>query len=127
MISEFNPLLNISVRPASDNDVFIMAQLFHSTRLDFYQLGLPKATVNMLLQQQYQLQQTSYQSQFPNSMDYILCRQAKVIGKLSLAINPEYLHLVDLVLAPEVRSKGFGSAVLEALKYDAKVWLVPIR
>jgi ribosomal protein S18 acetylase RimI-like enzyme len=127
MLSQLNPLLNISVRPASDDDVFIMAQLIYATRRDFYQLGLPKATVDMLLQQQYQLQQMSYKSQFPNSRDYILCRQAQVIGKLTLAINPEYLHLVDLVLAPEARSKGFGSAVLEALKHDAKVRLVPIR
>ncbi|MEM5506103.1 GNAT family N-acetyltransferase [Shewanella frigidimarina] len=127
MLSQLNPLLNLSVRPASDDDVFIMAELFYATRSDFYQLGLPQAAVDLILQQQYQLQQMSYKSQFPNSRDYILCCQAQVIGKLTLAINPECLHLIDLVLAPEARSKGFGSSVLDALKYDAKVEKVPIR
>ncbi|MGI2111934.1 GNAT family N-acetyltransferase [Shewanella frigidimarina] len=36
------------------------------------------------------------------------------------------MHLVDLVCAPEARSKGICSAVLEALKYDTKVRQVPI-
>ncbi|MGI2111935.1 hypothetical protein ACRN9C_21495 [Shewanella frigidimarina] len=76
MLSQLNPLLNLSVRPASDDDVFIMAELFYATRSDFYQLGLPQAAVDLILQQQYQLQQMSYKSQFPNSRDYILCCQA---------------------------------------------------
>ncbi|WP_434950130.1 GNAT family N-acetyltransferase [Shewanella sp. HL-SH4] len=126
MLSQLNPLLNICVRPASDDDVFIMAQLFYSTRSDFYQLGLPQVTVDMLLQQQYQLQQMSYKNQFPNVMDYILCRQAQVIGKLTLEVKPEYLWLVDLVIAPDSRSKGVGTAVLDALKQDAKGRQVPI-
>jgi ribosomal protein S18 acetylase RimI-like enzyme len=127
MLSQLNPLLNLSVRPASDDDVFIMAELFYATRSDFYQPGLPQAAVDLILQQQYQLQQMSYKSQFPNSRDYILCCQAQVIGKLTLAINPECLHLIDLVLAPEARSKGLGTAVLEALKQDAIAQKADIR
>ncbi|RPA58122.1 hypothetical protein EGC86_19095 [Shewanella frigidimarina] len=76
MLNQLNPLLNFSVRPASDDDVFIMAELFHATRSDFNQLGLPQTAVDLILQQQYQLQQMSYKSQFPSSRDYILCRQA---------------------------------------------------
>jgi len=127
MLSQLNSLFGISIRHASDRDAIIMAELFYSTRCDFYQLGLPQMTVDMLLQQQYQLQQISYKSHYPNAKDYILCQQSEVIGKLTLAVNPEYLHLVDLVLAPEIRGKGLGTAVLEALKQDAIAQKADIR
>jgi ribosomal protein S18 acetylase RimI-like enzyme len=127
MLNQLNSLFGISIRHASDRDAIIMAELFYSTRCDFYQLGLPQMTVDMLLQQQYQLQQMSYKSHYPNAKDYILCQQSQVIGKLTLAVNPEYLHLVDLVLTPEIRGKGLGTAVLEALKQDAIVQRADIR
>jgi ribosomal protein S18 acetylase RimI-like enzyme len=127
MLSQLNPLLGINVRLANDGDATVMAELFYSTRPTFYRLGLPNTTVDMLLLQQYRLQQMSYKSHYPSARDYILRLQTQVIGKLTLVTNPQYLHLVDFVIAPDIRGKGFGSAVLVALKHDAKTLQVPIR
>jgi ribosomal protein S18 acetylase RimI-like enzyme len=127
MLSQLNPLLGINVRLANDDDAEVMAALFYSTRPTFYRLRLPQTTVDMLLQQQYQLQQMSYKSHYPSAKDYILLVQTQVIGKLTLVTNPQYLHLVDFVITPDIRGKGFGSAVLEALKHDAETLQIPIR
>lgn len=127
MLSQINSLLGINVQLANDGDAAIMAELFYSTRPTFYQLGLPQTAVDILLLQQYRLQQMSYKSHFPRASDYILRLQTQVIGKLTLETGSQYMHLVDFVIAPDMRGKGFGSAVLEALKYDAKTLKTPIR
>lgn len=122
-----NPLLNLTARPATAADAVIMATLFNSSRSHFYQLGLPSAAVDLLLQQQYQLQQTSYYTHFPQACDYVFSHQGQVIGKLTLDMNSQAMHIVDLIFFPEHRGQGFGSGVLTALKQVAMAQPVPIN
>lgn len=122
-----SPLLHVSARLATAADADAMAKLFNSSRSHFYQLGLPSAAVDLLLQQQYQLQQTSYYTHFPHACDYIFSHQGQVIGKLTLAISSQAMHIVDLIFFPEQQGQGFGSAVLTALKQLAVTQHIPIH
>lgn len=127
MLAELNPLTGLSIKPAKANDNLFMAELFYSTKTFFYELGLPLDVAQSMLEQQYRLQQVSYREQYPNAIIYILCYQQQAVGKLMLDTNEHRVHLVDFIIAPSMRGRGLGSAILEAVKLEARQRQLPVH
>ena len=126
MRGELNLPIGLSVKAANTNDDPFMAQLFYSTKTLFYELGLPSEVVEIMLEQQYRLQQASYREQYPNANTYILFYHQQAVGKVMLDISEYKIHIIDLIIIPDMRGQGFGSVILEAIKQEALKRHLPV-
>lgn len=126
MRGELNLPIGLSVKAANTSDSLFMAQLFYSTKTFFYELGLPSEVVETMLEQQYRLQEASYREQYPNANTYILFYHQQAVGKVMLDISEYRIHLIDFIIIPSMRERGFGSAILAAIKQEAMKRHLPV-
>lgn len=109
----------LTLRPATAADGLFMEELFRSTREQFYEMPLPRQHIDLLLAQQYRLQQASYAGQWPGAYTLLIERAGRGIGKITLDESAARVHIIDFVLEPGMRCKGYGTAILEALQAAA--------
>jgi ribosomal protein S18 acetylase RimI-like enzyme len=119
MLKDFALPDGLILRAATVADGVLMEALFRCTREHFYAMPMPRQQIDLLLAQQYQLQQASYARQWPGAYPLIIERMGKGIGKIVLDENETAVHIVDLVIAPEMRGKGYGTTLLQALQAAA--------
>lgn len=119
MIKDLNQIFELSTRIATAEDEVFFEQLFCSTREFFYELQLPQDIILSVLKQQYRLQQSAYQAEAPMAVTYWLGVAGLPAGKLLLNTTPNELLIMDLAFVKTLRGKGYGSAVLNAVKKHA--------
>lgn len=119
MVKELNQLFELSARIATAEDEVFFEQLFCSTREYFQELQLPQEFILSLLKQQYSLQQHSYKTEAPAAVTYWLGVAGQAAGKLMLNTTASEILIMDLAFVNAWRGKGFGSAVLNAVKQHA--------
>lgn len=118
---------NLDVRLANDNDEAFLESVFFSTREDLLQLNLPATMLELLLRQQYKLQQQSYSQRWPGVQYHIVYAMGLPVGKFMLAHAEKTLHLVDIALLPQARGKGMGSALIKAIQMAARQHCLAIK
>jgi RimJ/RimL family protein N-acetyltransferase len=109
----------LTLRPATAADAVFMEELFRSTREHFHSMPMPRQQIDLLLAQQYRLQQASYAGQWPHARSMLIERFGKAIGKIVLDESAAGVHIVDFVLEPGIRGRGYGTAILKALQAAA--------
>lgn len=104
------------LRPASAQDEPVVRRLFHNARArDFAAAGLPQATLEMLLEQQFRAQATGYAAQFPGAVSLIVQHRDEPVGRLMLLAGDAAWHVIDILLLPSARGRGIGTGVIEAV------------
>ena len=104
------------VRLAAPADEPFLRNLHKSVRAaDFAAAGLPPATLDMLLEQQYRAQTVGYAAQFPDAGSLIILHRDEPVGRVLLVAGERRWHLVDVALQPASRGRGIGSAIIEAI------------
>lgn len=127
MISDISLPFGLRLHELEDNDKEFVKALFFSTRDYLYQIPLAKAQVDLLIEQQFVLQQASYQNDFPGAQTYIIYLVDEPVGKLIVNDTPNSLHIIDLALTTAMRGKGYCSALLRSLKFLADQSGRPVR
>ncbi|MDR7089975.1 MULTISPECIES: GNAT family N-acetyltransferase [Cellvibrio] len=127
MLNDISLPLGLHLRELQPQDQAFAETLFFSTRVFLYQMPLPKAQVDLLIKQQFILQQASYGASFPLAETFIIHLFAEPIGKLILNNTSDSLHLIDIAFLPSMRSRGYGSSILRALKHLADQARRPVR
>lgn len=107
---------NLALRPSQANDEAFLERVFRSAREDLLQLNLPGNMLELMLRQQYQLQQQAYSRQWPDACSWIIQAMGLPVGKIMLAQHQQAVHIVDIAFLPEERSKGRGSVLLKELQ-----------
>jgi ribosomal protein S18 acetylase RimI-like enzyme len=106
-----------TLRPEADADIPFLQQLYASTRA--YELSLASGWSEEQKRDfvlgQFAAQRHHYRTHFPHSAYAMIEHHGVRIGRLYLDDRPDSLHVLDIVLAPETRGKGLGTAILEAL------------
>lgn len=120
MLTEIALLPGLFVRKATSDDQPFLENLFFSTRNYLYSMPLPKSQVDLLIRQQFLLQQSSYLSSFPAAEIFIINHQSLAVGKVMVDVSSDTIHVVDIALSENARGKGWGSALLRALKKYAE-------
>ncbi|HEX5056963.1 MAG TPA: GNAT family N-acetyltransferase [Gammaproteobacteria bacterium] len=111
----------LTLRPPRTADAAFMEGLFRSTREHFYySMPAPREHVDLLIAQQYRLQQAHYARQWPAARTLIIERSGMPIGKITLDEGETALHIVDFIIEPAARGQGYGTAMLQALQTTAK-------
>lgn len=127
MFSEISLPFGLRLRELQPQDQAFAEALFFSTREFLYQMPMAKAQVDLLIKQQFILQQASYGTSFPLAETFIIQLFAEPIGKLILNNTPDSLHVIDIAFMPAIRNKGYGSSILRALKHLADQTGRPMR
>jgi hypothetical protein len=84
MLKDISLAGGLVLRGAQAEDAAVMEQLFRSTRDYFHAMPIPPQYVDLLLAQQYQLQQASYARQLPRARTLIVEQAGAAIGTLML-------------------------------------------
>jgi ribosomal protein S18 acetylase RimI-like enzyme len=104
------------VRLAAPADAPFLRDLHKSARAaDFAAAGLPRAALDMLLEQQYRAQTAGYAAQFPDAGSLIILHRDEPVGRLMLLAGDAGWHVIDILLLPSARGQGIGTDVLEAI------------
>lgn len=119
MVKELNQIFELSTRIATAEDELFFEQLFCSTREFFYELQLPQEIILNVLKQQYSMQQSAYKAEAPMAVTYWLGVAGQAAGKLLLNTTTSEILIMDLAFVKSLRGKGYGSAVLNAVKKHA--------
>ena len=106
----------LELRPATKADRGFMQQLFASTREHLRRLPLPGPQVELLLEQQYQLQQVHYSRQWPDAETLVIQLAGEAIGKITLEESEAVLKIIDIALEPAMRGRGYGTTILRAFQ-----------
>lgn len=109
---------DLRLRKADSRDEGFLQQLFRSNRPHLAQIPMPIEFVQALVQQQYELQRSSYSRQFPGYLDVLILLHQEPIGNMKLHEDAEAgcLRLLDIGLHPEHRGRGHGGTLLRALQ-----------
>lgn len=116
----------LSLRPASAADCSFLDQLYRGTRDDLVHAAPSEAALTHLLRLQQQAEALGLRSAFPEAQSLILVCGTVPIGRVLIEARGDRLHLVDLALLPNERSRGHGSAVLRALQRAASARSTPL-
>jgi ribosomal protein S18 acetylase RimI-like enzyme len=127
MIVDISLPFGLQLRAMQPQDSEFTEALFASTRDYLYSMPIPKNQVDFLVKQQFQMQQASYASSFPHAETFIVELYGKPVGKIIINNTAASLHVIDIALISDVRGKGFGSAILRALKKVSEQRLLPLR
>lgn len=112
-------IIDLNIRPKIEQDNAFLERLHRTTRPDLLQLGLPDPLMENLMQMQFNAQQTSYHTQFPDAEYSIIETKGEAIGCLIVNTNDETIRLVYIALLPQARNQGYGRHVLNILQTEA--------
>lgn len=126
--NQLTGLGDLRLRKADSRDEIFLQQLFRFNRPHLAQIPMPIEFVDALVQQQYELQRGSYNSQFPGYINFLILLHQTPVGNLKLYGDEQAgcLHLLDIGLLPQERGCGHGRALLRALQNYAsqKDWIL---
>lgn len=111
----------ITLRPKRDSDDAFLRRAYESSRDDelanvTWKSGDERAA---FFRHQFDAQALHFEGTY-DSLDYdIIEHDGTPIGRLVLSWDPEHLHCVDLILLPEYRRGGLGSALMHAITGEA--------
>lgn len=110
-----------ALRPETDDDTPFLMRLYASTREDeLAPVPWTDEQKSAFLASQFALQRHHYRTHIAHCRFDVLERNGEPVGRLYLEDRPTRLHIVDIALMPEIRGKGLGAAILEALKADGR-------
>lgn len=115
------------LRPASDDDLEFLFQVYSSTRQEeLAQTPWDAAQKEAFLRQQFDAQHTYYHDHYhPASYDVIEVDGAPA-GRLYQAHWADDWRIIDIALLPQARRCGVGTAILQDLQARAREAGVPL-
>ncbi|UFJ43345.1 GNAT family N-acetyltransferase [Brevibacillus humidisoli] len=105
---------------ATAEDEPFLYQVYASTRREEVAgWGWEEAAQDAFLRMQFDLQQRSYQMEYPNAIHQIVLHGSNRAGRMIVDYRKEAILLVDLSLLPEYRNVGIGTTLLKELQQEA--------
>jgi ribosomal protein S18 acetylase RimI-like enzyme len=111
----------LSLRPEADSDLPFLMQVFASTRAE--ELALIPWTEDekrAFLIHQFSAQRKHYRAYYPDAAYDVLERDGTPIGRLYVDERQTRVHILDIVLMPDRRGGGVGTAIICALQDYAR-------
>ena len=109
-------------------DRAFLLSLYASTRAaELALLPWSEAEKSAFVRQQFDAQDSSYRSTYPDARLQIVTIDGQAVGRWYVVELADELRLIDVILATEVRSQGAGTALLEALCEEGDAKGLPVR
>ncbi len=121
-------MTGVEFRPATPADEPFLRNLMIRAIAD--ELGAwawPEAIRADLLQKQYHARDTAMHSTWRDLDDRIILKHGKPAGRIALARTADEVWIVDVLVSPEHRGTGIGTAALRTILDDAARIGKPVR
>jgi GNAT superfamily N-acetyltransferase len=121
-------MTGVDLRPATPADEPFLRNLMIRTIAD--ELGAwawPEAIRADLLQKQYHARDTAMHSTWRGLDDRIISIRNQPAGRIAVARTADEVWIVDLLVVPEQRGSGIGTAALGRVLDEAKQMGKPVR
>ena len=121
-------MTGVELRPATSADEPFLRNLMTRTIAD--ELGAwawPEAIRADLLQNQYRARDTAMRATWRDLDDRVIQLQNQPAGRIAVARTADEVWIVDLLVLPERRSSGVGTAALKTVLDEAKRVGKPVR
>jgi len=115
-----SPAGDLILRPERDDDEAFHFALFCASRQPEFAQLLAPAVLEPIMRQQFHAQTVSYRGRFPRARGDIVEMAGKPIGRILVDRGDQVLHIVDQVIAPELRNRGIGTTIMRALMDEAR-------
>jgi RimJ/RimL family protein N-acetyltransferase len=117
----------ISLRPVTAEDESLLIRLYGSTRADeLAQVPWTDEQREAFIRFQYTAQIAYYQQQFPDAVHSVIVCDGQAAGRLYLHRRIAEIRILDIIVAPELRGRGIGQAVLAPLMSEAALSEKPL-
>ena len=117
----------LTLRPERDEDREFRYRLFCASRQPEFARMLPPPVYQHVMAHQFQAQTVSYRMQFPQARFDIVELEGRPIGRIVIDRPGDMLHIVDQAIVPELRGRGIGTAIMQALMEQARAANLPVR
>jgi RimJ/RimL family protein N-acetyltransferase len=118
----------LRLRPERAEDDALRFTLFCQSRpAEFALLSFDAAALEQLMRFQFQAQTLSYRTNFPDARFDIVELDGAPIGRIVVDRSGGVLRIVDQALAPLLRNRGLGTAIMTALLAEAAGNALPVR
>jgi len=109
-----------TLRDARAEDAEFLFHVFvHSRASVLAQLDRRDPAWDALLRMQFRAQGHAHRAHFPGARFDVIERDATPIGRLIVDRRARAIHVVDIALLPEHRSRGIGTSLLHELLAEA--------
>ena len=110
----------VALRPATPTDRDFLVALFRTTREDELSItGWDEAAKAAFVELQFAAQDQSYRLAYPAGRFDVVERDGRRIGRLSTVRLADEIRIVDIVLLPDERGAGIGTALIDAVLAEA--------
>lgn len=107
--------VSVQLRPESALDEAFLRQLImQSIALELRADLWPEPMRTQLLTMQYQARRTGHRAGFPEGQSHIITLDGEDAGWIFLAEMEHAIHVVEIMLLPELRGRGVGT---QAMRY----------
>jgi ribosomal protein S18 acetylase RimI-like enzyme len=122
-----SPAGMLTMRPEREDDRDFRYQLFCDSRQPEFALLLPPPVFQQVMTQQFHAQTVSYREQFPRARFDIVELAGRPVGRIVVDRPGSMIHIVDQAVVPELRNRGIGTALMQALMEEARRAQLPVR
>ena len=117
----------LSVRAATPEDEPFLRDVYATTRAaELAAVPWNEGQKRAFCDQQFDAQIADYRRTFRETEDLVVCHGATAVGRILKALTRNEFILLDFVLMPEHRNRGWGSFLLGMMQDEARTALVPI-
>lgn len=117
---------NLTVRAARSGDQEFMKRLYASSRDDLRQIAADPTFIDSLISMQQNMQTIGYRNTYPDAEYLVLEHCGEAVGRVVVDTGLKEMRVVDISMLPQVRGRGFGTAVLRALQRNAVEKKLPL-
>lgn len=112
----------LSLRPISPEDMEFLLRLYRSTREEELAMVVDwtEEQKDWFVRMQFDAQHAWYQEHYVGASFDVILADGLPAGRLYVHRREREIRLVDITLSPELRNRGFGSALLHSLMAEAE-------
>lgn len=120
--------MSVTRRPLSKEDEALVRALIFQMVTDELGAGMwPEAVRAPLLEIQYRARQEGIRVNWPDAEQDILLVDGELAGWVVVARREDAIHLVEIVIDPKYRGKGFGTERIQELLTESDRTGKPVR
>jgi ribosomal protein S18 acetylase RimI-like enzyme len=111
----------LSLRPVTTADRPFLLHLYGETRAAELALtGWSDEQRQAFVEMQFTAQDTDYRARFPHASFDVVCSDGTAVGRLYVDRRPDSIHVLDILIAAQLRGTGIGTALLLVLRDEAR-------
>ena len=119
---------NITFRTVAPEDRAFLLSLFASAReRELETLNWDSAQRDAFIEMQFNAQQNHYQNHFPQREHLVVFLDSRSIGMMDIARGSEEIRVLDVIIRPENRNAGIGTALMSDLLDESDRSAKPVR